>query len=357
MKIRKVIARNNKSGYNRNMQSLQEFMLPFYKKISFSNQASLKNKTILITGASGLIGANIISFLDYLNDTKNLKMKIIAVTRSNRPKWLETSSAVRYIKIDLSKDIKKLDIPFDFLIHGATYAGVRGLENIEETVVLNTEKFIKLLSYAKKNNARVLFISSSEIYGNPAKGKTIMDETYFGNVNTLSQRAIYAEAKRLAEAICFAYKDSIKIKIARALIAYGPGVKGDDKRVIPEFIKKAQKTKNIQMIDNGTATRTICFISDILEMMLNILLNGQEFVYNVSGKGQITIAELAEQIAKINNAKVIFPKTINTISGTVLSSVISNKKYCNEFKKLKFIPLEEGLKITSQWILNINNEN
>ena len=108
-------------------------------------------------------------------------------------------------------------------------------------------------------------------------------------------------------------------------------------------------------MDNGQAKRTFCFISDTVEMVLNTLLSGREFVYNIAGRDTTTISELAKLIAGINNAAYIkFSGISRGISGTPLNSIILNDRYCTEFKKKSFIGLNEGLQATSEWFKNLS---
>ncbi len=340
------------------MKNIRDVMVLYHKKIKVKNISSLRNKKIVITGATGLIGSNLISYLDYLNNKNNLNMKIVGIYRTKLEEWMPKSNNIRYLKMNLSKKKLPENMKFNYLIHAATYGQPKKvLENKLETVQLSTKALFNLLELSKKNKSKFLFVSSSEIYGEPDNKNLNTGEGYFGNVNTLSDRALYAESKRIAETICYSYKNSLDIKIVRTLIAYGPGVRYDDRRVIAEFIKKAQNYKIIEMMDRGLAKRTFCFIGDTIEMFLNILINGKDIVYNVSGKGSVSIKELANIIAKINRAKVSMPKKSYEISGTPKTSTISNKKYCLEFKKQNFISLFEGLRITSLWFNYLKNRN
>lgn len=336
------------------MQTLQEIMARFYPKINIKNIEKLKNKTFLITGASGLVGSNLISYLDFLNKFHNLNIKVLAIVKSGVEKWMPQSAHIKYLQQDLSQGKLKDTIKFNYLIHLATYGQPKKfLAYPKETVTLNINVLFDLLEQAKKNQATFLYPSSSEIYGEADKKHVPTEETYYGYVNTLSERAIYAESKRLAETICYLYNKIVPIKICRLLICYGPGVKYDDQRVYCEFIKKAQNTGKIVMMDEGKAQRTLCFISDAVEMILNILLNAKEMVYNISGRETVSIKKLAEIIAKINHATVSRKLNWKEISGTPTRSALSNKKYVREFNKKKFVTLEKGLEATSEWFKNL----
>lgn len=344
-KLRKII---------KYMKALQKLIQNYYDTISISNIEKLKDKTIVITGASGLIGSNLLSYLDFMSKKMKLNIKITAIHKSFLEKWMPQSTKITYIQQDLTKDKLPGNIKFHYLIHCATYAQPKKfLEYPKETVCLNINSLFDLLELAEQNHATLLYLSSAEIYGEADQIHIPTKESFFGNVNTLSDRAIYTESKRLAETICYLYRNRINIKIARALIAYGPGVKYDDKRVISEFIKKAQEEKEIMMLDTGLAQRNVCFITDMIEMLLNIMLNGKEKVYNVCGRSTTTIKDLARYIARINKAKFNYKYKEEIIAGTPHILTLDNSRYLLEFKKKAFIPLTNGLSITSDWFRNI----
>lgn len=336
------------------MKNLQEFLQGYYSKITILNFSQLKNKTILITGASGLVGSNLLTYLNFLNEKEKLNLKIIAIHKSPLEPWMPRSSLIRYIKLDLTTHDLSANLKFDVIIHCATYAQPKKfLEHPRETINLNIGVLFNLLEQAEKNQASFLYLSSAETYGEVDRTNIPTKETHLGNVNTLSERAIYTESKRLAETICYLFSKKIRVKIARALIGYGPGVKYDDKRVIPEFIKKAQEEKKITMMDEGNVQRTFCFITDMVEMLLNILLNGKEIVYNVCGQDTTIIKDLAKLITQINEAKFDYKFNKETIKGTPLVLTLDNNRYLSEFNKREFTPLNEGLEVTSQWFQNL----
>lgn len=338
------------------MKTLQEFIQDFYSTITVQNFEQLKNKTILITGASGLIGSNLVAYLDFLNKKERLNLKIIAIHKSLLEDWMPKSTNIRYIQQDLTKDKGIKDFKFQYFIHCATYAQPKKfLEYPEETIRLNIDVLFNLLKQSEKNKAIFLYLSSAEVYGEVDKAHIPTNENYFGNVNALSDRSIYTESKRLAETICYLFSKKIDIKIARALIAYGPGVKYDDKRVISEFIKKAQEDGEITMMDEGLAQRTFCFITDMIEMLINIMLKGKELVYNVCGKDTVTIRDLAKLIAQKNKAKFNDKFKGKSIKGTPLILTLDNHRYLSEFKKKTFVSLNNGLVTTSEWFSNLKH--
>ncbi len=332
-------------------EKLYDILKDEYDKIEIKfDITQLRGKTFLITGSNGLIGSNLVNFLYDLNRKNNLNLHIIAHSFSAPVFWLPQDDNIIYLNSDLTNETSILD--FDFLIHTATYGQPKKfIQNKLGTVKLNTETLIKLLEKSKKNKAKVLFISSSEIYGQVPPEINPVKESYFGNVNTLSERAVYAESKRIAETICNIFaQDGLWVKIVRLAIAYGPGVKYSDSRFMNEFIKRALDEDSLTMMDSGSAIRCFCFISDMIEMILNTMFASKEILYNLSGIDNKTILEVAQLITENLNVPLKLPVKEEKICGTPSQLALSNDKYCSEFNKHDFITFERGLKKTIEWI-------
>ena len=336
---------------------LCEFLGEFYDKIRLLEPSKLENKVVFITGSNGFIGGNILSYLHFLNQKAGLKMRLIAHSFSQRVPWLPQDESVRYLSGDL-KDLR-VDFDFDFLIHAATYGQPKKVFSHQNaTIELNTATYIRLLERAKLCGASVLFLSTSSVYGAIPADKSPAKESFVGQVDCTQVAALYGEAKRLGEVITQIYaQNGVDAKVARIAIAYGPGVKFDDKRFINEFIKKALQNGEITMMDSGSAVRQICFISDMVEM----LLSARERVYNVSGlfdaaKG--SVASIAKIIAAHTQSKVVFPAQENGVLGAYNSVIIDISKYREEFGKNDFVGIEMGLKKSVEWIKFLKeNEN
>lgn len=329
---------------------LYDFLAEEYAQIKLAFDLSrLKGKTFLITGANGLIASNLINFLYDLNRKNDLNLQIIAHSFSDPVPWLPKDN-IRFLSFDLAE--KWTEQKFDFLIHAATYGQPKKfVQNKLGTIKLNTETLIKLLENAQKYNAKVLFISSAEIYGQVPKEIRSVSETYFGYVDTLSQRAVYAESKRMAETICHIFaQEGLWVKIARLAVTYGPGIKYSDSRFMNEFIKRSLSDGSLTMMDSGQAVRCFCFVSDVVEMMLNTLFSAKEILYNISGIDNKTVRQVAELISSILNVPLHLPLKEVKFDGTPSQLVLSNDRYCHEFKKTSFIPFETGLKKTVNWL-------
>jgi len=321
------------------------------------NFAKLKDKSILITGASGLVGLFLISSLKRVQ--KDLNISITAWVNNEVPDFIETNfKNCNIIKGDITDiEIFKKIPQFDYVIHSAGYGQpIKFVKNKVKTIQINTESTTRLFNLLKKEGT-FLFISSSEIYNGL---ETVnITEDMMGNTNTNHFRSCYIEGKKCGESICQAFtEDGYNVKIARLSLAYGPGTRRDDERVINTFIKKGLQNDSINLMDNGSAIRTYCYITDAVEMLWNIALNGRETVYNVGGVTTTSIVELANTIGKLINKPVQLPSVLQPLEGNPKIVNISCARYITEFNKTVFVPLKEGIEKTINWYkLIFNYEN
>ncbi len=180
-------------------------------------------------------------------------------------------------------------------------------------------------------------------------------ENEIGTTTPSHSRACYIESKRCGETICHIYQaNGYDVKIARLSLAYGPFTKLGDSRVLNSIIDKGLNQDKIELLDDGSAIRTYCYITDVIEMFWNIIFNGREVVYNVSGFSSSSIKELANTIGNKLNKKVIAPLFNLGLEGNPKIVSISSEKYIKEFNKSRFIDLEVGLNRTIEWINYIN---
>jgi UDP-glucuronate decarboxylase len=318
-----------------------------FKKINFYR---LENKTIIITGASGLIGTYFLACLRVIaNYVKGIK--VVAIIQSEPSKeFLDIANFkdVRIIQTDITKFDFYQQLPeADYIIHAAGYGQpMKFMTNPEKTLMLNTSATFHLF-HQLNSGGRFLFISSSEVYS--GLKATIYKEEDIGISNTTHPRACYIEGKRAGEAICNAYREKgIQAFSARLAHTYGPSLRTGDQRVIMSFIEKALNGK-IELMDQGTAIRTYCYISDAVEIMWNILLFGTEPIYNVAGHSRTSIGDLAKTIGSQLNVPVVFPENNDSISGAPEDVQLDTSKAENEFKKKDYVSLADGLKRTINW--------
>lgn len=328
---------------------LVNFLSKEYEKLSIVNLEKIRNKTIFITGSNGLIGGNILSYLTYVNIKYSLNIKIIAHSFSQPEVWLPKYDFINY----LFGNLRELDIDFsfDYLIHAATYSQPRRfMENFLQTIDLNVMIYSNLLELSKLNNASVLYFSSSEVYGD---SYGVLKENSISNVNINNIRNIYSESKRLGETISQIYKNNgVDIKIVRPAISYGPGIKLDDKRFLNEFINKALDFREIKLLDSGSAVRQMTFITDVVEMCINVLLGGYSSTYNVCGLSDCSscksIVEIAKLVANSLCCNIDAPNTHDEVAPKSL--ILSSSTYMNEFGKKDFVSLQEGIDKTIEWV-------
>jgi UDP-glucuronate decarboxylase len=337
-------------------EMIKKDCMEYMDKIDLS---PLKNRKVCITGANGLIGTYLIYMLHLANICRNADIDIIAISRHPPAEKLRDvfSFGYEFHSMDLSK-AGIYDFPFqaDYIIHGATYAQPgKFLKNYLETIRLNTWAVEVLLEKAKRDDATFLFLSSSEVYGNPGAENIPTPESYPGLCSPVNARAIYSESKRLGETLCYAYRnyESVDAKIARISMSYGPGTGMDDERVLSQFIRQALSEGRIRMIDDGSKTRTFCYIADCVLMLLYVLIYGRGFVYNVGGSDRITVKELAEEICRITGSVLESAGTQVASNRDIKVSPdiveLDTRKIRSEFSLPPFKPLREGLASTIRW--------
>lgn len=312
----------------------------------------LNGKTILITGASGLLGGYFLACLKHLRDVHQLSFAVVPVVQTEpAPYLLEflKYEGVGIYRGDLTDFAFCTTLPkADYIIHAAGYAQPgRFMETPIKTIQLNTSTLLFLFERLA-TNGKLLFISSAEVYS----GLTSVPfrESDIGTTNTTHPRACYIEAKRCGEAICNSYRASgVNAKSARLALAYGPGTKKGDLRVLNSFIQKALTSGNITLLDQGNAWRTYCYVSDAIEIMWKILLFGSESVYNVGGLSTITIADLAHKIGKYLGVPVVLPANSQSMAGAPGEVTLDMTKVRKEFKKTEYVSFDAGLSRTIEW--------
>jgi len=304
---------------------------------------NINEKSILITGASGLIGVNLIACLHVLNKKYNCNFIVRAINRNEQLKDLYNFSSCNVSSFDLT--IEKCNSHYDIIIHAATY-GQPGkfLADPIKTLKLNTSVLFNLFENLK-SNGKFLFLSSSEVYSGLLY--TNPEEKNIGKSDPYHPRACYIEGKRCGETIVDNYKDNFDVKSIRLALAYGMGTRKNDERVLNTFIRNAILKKKIQLLDLGLAKRTYIYISDAIELLWKILFEGKERLYNVGGNEKISILDLANNIGNILNAPVKLNTNLS-LDGSPSEVGLNIDKIKNEFNPT-FTKLNDGLKKTIKW--------
>lgn len=275
------------------------------KAIRNINLDRLEEKTVFITGGLGLICSAVVDILIVYG-----KVKRIYVGARNREQYQDRFGGfnnVEYIPYDALAKLE-LEIKPDYIIHGAGLASPElYISKPIETILSNFDGVHSLLEFARKSKAkRLLYISSSEIYGKKTTEEPFKEGKY-GEINIDNIRSSYAIAKMASEMLCKAYffQYGIETVIVRPGHIYGPSAKKIDKRVSSDFAFKAAKGEKIELKSSGLQKRSYCYSVDCAIQILTVLLNGENGqAYNIGNNQTITIREMAEIYAKAGNVEV-----------------------------------------------------
>lgn len=245
------------------------------------------SKKILISGGRGFLGGHLVDRLIKEGHQVTVVDNEICSGKYQNPQATYIKMAIEdYSTDELYDEAYHLASPASPKIY-AKYPLI--------TISANTFGLIKIIGLAKK----VLFASSSEIYGNPLEHP--QRETYWGNVNTMSPRSCYDEAKRLGETICYEEAEADKdIRVVRIFNTYGPKMNPHDGRVIINFIEQIKKNEPLTIYGDGRQTRSFCYVDDMIEGLIRAMELGKSGeVYNLGNPEEITIKELARFVAEV----------------------------------------------------------
>ncbi len=270
-------------------------------------RAKLDGATILVTGCAGFLGFYFLHLLAGRAEKLGIR-RVIGLDNFmlGRPRWLDAlaseAPALELHPFNVISD--RLDtVPVagaaDLIIHMASIASPMFYRQFPiETLDANVWGLRALLDFYRGKPLRgFLFFSSSEVYGDPAPEFIPTDELYRGNVATIGPRACYDEAKRFGETLCslFAQKHEMPISIVRPFNNYGPGMSLGDQRVPADFAKAVMEERDIEILSDGSPTRTFCYISDAITGFIKVLAHGRFDTFNIGiDKPEITIRTLAE---------------------------------------------------------------
>ncbi len=308
---------------------------------------TFENLTVLVTGGAGFLGSWICDVLIRkgvrILCVDNLSSGLV----SNISHLIGTANFI-FIKHDISNplnlDAKKISI----ILHLASRASPLEFNKYPiEIIRANTLGTMNMLEIARRSDARLLFASTSEVYGNPEVVPT--PETYNGNVNPIGVRSCYDESKRCGEALCMAYlrQYGLDIRIARIFNTYGPRMRADGVygRVIPRFIYQALTNKPITIFGDGKQTRSFCYVTDQVEGLLKLAWfnNCRGEIINIGNEEEISILELAKMIKKLTNSRseIVFHPPMSDDPRRRCPDITKAKKLLKWEPKVK---LEEGLK-------------
>lgn len=320
----------------------------------------LKDSVVLITGASGMIGSYMLYVLTRLNDLYKYNIKIICMVRhvEKLTEEVRAREDVSVLQGDVTEPIR-IDENVTYVIHAASPASPLIMQNKPvETIAANTIGTFNTLMLAKEKNSKgYLFISSREIYGQPEEGQKFFFEDTYGFVDQLNPRSCYSEGKKAAETMCVSFRDEygLNTKIARLAHTYGPGMSIHDGRVQADFLRNVYHNEDIVLKSEGTAIRTYTYISDAVTALYRILLDSEDFVYNIGNEdAKVSIRELAEIMITIypeRGLKLVFDIPDGGTKGTApyTLGILSSKKLREIGWKPRY-SVEEGFKRTLEYL-------
>ena len=331
----------------------------------------LSGNTILFTGANGFLGYYFIKSILTWNDLyPNKKIIVYALDNFTKgvPKWLQKRNDLKIIKKDVTKYKPAVNISFDYIVHAASIASPVFYRRFPiETINANVQGLINALDYMVKRKKTkggvkgLLFFSSSEIYGDPTEGNIPTPETYRGNVSCTGPRSCYDESKRFCETLCVNYSKvyNLPIKTARPFNNYGPGLKIDDGRVIPDLSRDILTNKNITLLSKGLQTRTFCYVTDAtIGYIKTLTLGKMGESYNIGVETEeVSIYNLAKKMKDIASKNFGYLGNISFKKSKDKNYLTDNpNRRCPQITKSKMdlgfnpkVTLDEGLLNTLLW--------
>lgn len=275
---------------------------------SIPNAPSLKGKRILVTGATGMLCSSIVDLFLFLNHEFDYGIKVYLAGRSRdlsleRFSSFSQDDSIEFVYFDATElEHVEFGSEIDYIIHGASNASPElYIQRPVDTMLANILGLSKMLDLAKDQGAqRLLYVSSSEVYGQKADSRPFKEEDY-GYLDILHTRAGYPSSKRAGESLCVAYymQHNVDVAIVRPGHIYGPSIRDSDNRASAQFTRQAVAGDAVEVKSKGSQLRSYCYSLDSASAVITVLLEGETAnAYNISNPNSIcTISEIAEAIA------------------------------------------------------------
>jgi nucleoside-diphosphate-sugar epimerase len=304
---------------------------------------------VLVTGGSGFIGSHLCSALLDRGYTVTCVDNLVTGSSRNIGSLL-SHPRFTFLHYDVVQPLPEEVAP-DFIFHLASPASVPDyLARPLETLAVNSEGTRSMLELARLHNAKFLFSSTSEIYGDPLVHP--QPESYWGNVGTIGPRACYDEAKRFGEALVMAHVrvHDLDARIVRIFNTYGPHSRPDDGRIVPNFVMQALRNQPITIYGDGSQTRSFCYVSDMVNGLMAAMFSPETRgdVFNLGNPDEYTVTEFAELIAQhvgSDAGEIYCPLPID-----------DPKRRCPDISKARrvlhwepIVDLETGIEQTIRW--------
>ena len=312
--------------------------------------APLQGKHVVVSGASGLIGGTLLASLAAAR-RQGIRFDVTLLLRS-QPNGevadLAKMCSAQVSQADLSESWVSLGLQGDVLIHAAgASAPLQFMGRPLETLAIGACATLRLLK-AVSPGGRFLFVSSTEVYSGLVGRLATEDD--IGTTTPTHPRACYIEAKRAGETACMgARAQGINAVATRVSMTYGPGTRAGDTRVINRLIEQALRNRRVELLDGGDAVRSLCYVTDTVELLWNAVLHGQEAIYNVAGPCETTIHELGRTICSLTDAELVIPQSAKSVPGAPGTVRVDVSRAAQEFRKTNWVSIEEGLSRTLAW--------
>lgn len=302
---------------------------------------------ILITGGAGFLGSHLCDRLLSEGYRVVCVDNLITGNMANI-KHLLNDSKFEFREHDAAEPIR-IDGKVDYILHFASPASPVDFERLSLQILrVGSVGTFNLLELAAHKKAKFLLASTSEVYGDALVNP--QSENYWGNVNPVGIRSVYDEAKRFAEASTMAYhrQRGLDIKIARIFNTYGPRMRNNDGRVVCNFIVQALNNEPLTVFGDGSQTRSLCYVSDLIEGIYRLMLSDTNDPVNLGSPEELTILHLARRILKITGSRSrIVNKPLPENDPKVRRPDITRAQQVLRWSPQ--IPLNVGLKKTIDW--------
>ena len=311
----------------------------------------MKKTRVLVTGGAGFIGSHLCERL-LKEGYEVICLDNLFTGQKDNIRHLMDNPYFEFIRQDVLEDIY---VECDQIYNLACPASpIHYQYDPIKTIKTSFIGALHALGLAKRCNARILQASTSEVYGDPEVHP--QPETYWGHVNPDGIRSCYDEGKRAAETLFFDYhrQHSVDIKVVRIFNTYGPNMRGDDGRVVSNFIIQALKGEDITIYGDGSQTRSFCYVDDLVDGLIKMMNSRDGFTgpVNLGNPGEFTMLELANKVIELTGSKSkIIYLPLPQDDPTQRKPVIDLAK--KELNWQPHIPLEEGLKKTINHFKNI----
>jgi dTDP-glucose 4,6-dehydratase len=306
---------------------------------------------VLITGGAGFLGSHLCDhFLAQGHDV--IAMDNLITGKTANIEHLAGNEHFLFVKHDVTNYIY-IEGPLDAVLHFASPASpIDYLEMPIPTLKVGALGTHKALGLAKAKDARFLLASTSEVYGDPLVHP--QTEDYWGNVNPIGPRGVYDEAKRFAEAMTMAYQryHGVDTRIVRIFNTFGPRMRLNDGRVVPNFIAQALTGEPLTVYGDGGQTRSFCYVSDLIEGIYRLLMSDETEPVNLGNPREMSILDFAQKIIQLTDSSsqitFVHPEDIRIKDDPKVRQpdISKARRVLNWEPK---VDLEEGLRRTIEW--------